>query len=195
MLRKQRQGFKFTLACGAARQCSLVTTTQTLVAVGMAAASSAVGGVRRPRSGSSDSNSSSAKRPRSSGLLASRDLDSEKKRITITECHKLALAGNPQAQWRLANAFFYGQGGKPVDIAKSIVYYRLAADAGYPKAVHDMACFYADGHDDFIEVDKAKAVKLWTQAANAGELACVRYLNRRGWSCTCAFCVQAVWMP
>lgn len=132
----------------------------------MASESSAVGGVRRPRSDDEEAGTAS-KRPRKSNPMT-RDLDSEKKRVTTKECKKLALAGNPQAQWRLATVYYYGQAGEKVDIPQSLPLYALASEAGYPPAMYDMGCFYADGLPGLVDVDVPKAIKLWEKAAQGG---------------------------
>lgn len=91
--------------------------------------------------------------------------------ITMTKARSLAKNGHPEAQWRLATMYYYGTNGLKPNLDLSLTWYKLACAGGLPKAVHDMACFYADGVPGRIERDTKKAVELWQQAANAGTVA------------------------
>jgi TPR repeat protein len=65
--------------------------------------------------------------------------------------------------------YYYGTASTKKNLDLSLTWYKLAAAGELPRAMHDMACFYADGVPDRIPINAELAVDLWRKAANAGE--------------------------
>ncbi len=85
--------------------------------------------------------------------------------ITVAEMTEKALAGNPEAQYRLGMACYYGKVVQKDD-GKAFLWWRQSAVKGYPKAMHIMGVAYRRG----IGVPKhaQKALDWFAKAAQQG---------------------------
>ena len=85
--------------------------------------------------------------------------------MTLAEMTEKALAGNPEAQYRLGMACYYGKSVKKDD-GKAFLWWRQSALKGYPKAMHIMGVAYRRG----IGVPKHAEMALdwFTKAAQQG---------------------------
>ncbi len=87
------------------------------------------------------------------------------KEMTLAEMTEKALAGNPEAQYRLGMACYYGKSVQKDD-GKAFLWWRQSALKGYPKAMHIMGVAYRRG----IGVPKHAEMALdwFTKAAQQG---------------------------
>lgn len=87
------------------------------------------------------------------------------KEMTVAEMTEKALAGNPEAQYRLGMACYYGKVVQK-DEGKAFQWWQQSAAKGYPKAMHIMGVAYRRG----IGVPKhaQKALDWFTKAAQQG---------------------------
>ena len=61
------------------------------------------------------------------------------------ELRRAAESGDPAAQLRLGNEFFFGKGGRLVNPMLAIYWYRCAADKGVAEAQYNLGCCYQNG--------------------------------------------------
>lgn len=98
-------------------------------------------------------------------IMASTWQDQLPKKITVSEMTEKALAGDPEAQYRLGMACYYGKVVQKDD-GKAFQWWQQSAKKGYPKAMHIMGVAYRRG----IGVPKhaEKALDWFTKAAQQG---------------------------
>lgn len=82
------------------------------------------------------------------------------------EIQKAAEAGNPEAQTQVGVLYSQGLGGLPMDKKKAVMWYRKAADQGFPMAIWNLAFMYAKGEG--VEQNDKTAFKLFEKAAVKG---------------------------
>ena len=78
---------------------------------------------------------------------------------------KLALEGNPDAQFNLALMYVEGQGVEQ-DYSKAVYWYTKSAEQGMVYAQHNLALMYVEGQG--VEQDYSKAVYWYTKSAEQG---------------------------
>ena len=77
---------------------------------------------------------------------------------------KLATQGDPASQFFMGETFRYGR-GVPVSISQAIVYYKMAAEKGYPQANMALGDLYeTNGGDESIGYYEAAAEQKYTPA-------------------------------
>lgn len=98
-------------------------------------------------------------------IMASTWQDQLPKEIIVSEVTEKALAGDPEAQYRLGMACYYGKIVQKDD-GKAFQWWQQSAKKGYPKAMHIMGVAYRRG----IGVSKhaEKALDWFTKAAQQG---------------------------
>src|SRR4051794_4465623 len=96
---------------------------------------------------------------------------------------KAAVAGDSGAQLRLAHVFRMGDDLTPRDLGEAAKWYRLAADAGNPKAANDFGVCLLDGVGIAADIDEAVRWIRIAAAAGVPEAQMnlgLRYLHGRG---------------
>lgn len=84
----------------------------------------------------------------------------------VFEWLTVAAAGNhAEAAYNLAIAYQKGK-GTPVNLARSIQFYRQSVELGNPKAMRNLALLYEQGEG--VEKDAARAFSLYQRSAKAG---------------------------
>ena len=86
----------------------------------------------------------------------------------------LAEQGNPVAQYRMGDFYFFGDGVSE-DYGEAVRWFRLAADQGYAKAQDTLGRLYYAG--DGVSEDKSEAVRWFRLAADQGFASAQRALG------------------
>jgi uncharacterized protein len=97
--------------------------------------------------------------------------DDSKKRADLTstdivEILKKAEAGNPSAQFALAEAYDFGKGAAQSD-KSALLWYRKSADQGFAPAQNSLGLMYRTGKG--VEQNKEQAVAWYRKAAKQGD--------------------------
>jgi hypothetical protein len=78
---------------------------------------------------------------------------------------RLAGQGNPEAQYCLGEALFYGE-GVLIDKPEAVAWYRKSAERGHMHAEYNLGYAYYNG--DGVQADKAVAMEWYRKAAERG---------------------------
>ena len=76
-----------------------------------------------------------------------------------------AEAGDAQAQFEVANQFYYGRDGFPQDYVEAAKWHRLAARQGHVRAMYRLSSLYAKGRG--VKKD-ATLAQIWSRKAARG---------------------------
>ena len=95
---------------------------------------------------------------------------------------RLAEAGDANAQFWLAKAYYWGRGGMPINFTRALRHNRMAASQKHADALQFMAILYAKGHG--VAVNNKIGLEYSTKAAKLGNTAALNtigyYHERQG---------------
>ena len=86
-----------------------------------------------------------------------------------------AKAGDPKAQFDLADRYMTGGRGVRQNVAKGLEMYRKSAAQGYAEAQNMLGVFYLEGED--VRKDYARALQFFRKAADQGHCAAQEWIG------------------
>ena len=117
------------------------------------------------------------------------------KPLTVAEKHrKAADQGDVNAQYDLAECYYYGSGGVKKNVSEAMKWYRKAAEQGHVEAEYSLGYCCYDGQNGAM--DYAQAVKWFRKAAEQGHAKAQYFLGHcyyYGWSVDEDFAEAVKW--
>ena len=86
----------------------------------------------------------------------------------VRRVRKRLEANDPQSYFTVANWYRHGMLGYPVDNQKAFEHMHRAAELGWPKACHNLGCYYQHGVG--TEKDERKEIYWFEEAAKKGDI-------------------------